>query len=127
MAITWAPALAEALVAGLPLQVLGQSARTGPLSRLLILGRSDPDRGAWLAAVLAGTLRTPPAIEEQFRTERLRGGLVVFDDAGNDRFVVSSGLLNQLVISCGTWPLVLPLIGPKAEALPVSKRSELKA
>src|SRR5918911_4858572 len=109
MAITWAPALAEALVAGLPLQVLGQSARGGPLSRLLVLGRSEPERGAWLAAVLAGTLRTPPAIESRFRTERVRGGVMVFDEAGKDRFVVTSGLFNQLVIACGTWPLVLPL------------------
>jgi hypothetical protein len=127
MAITWAPALAEALVAGLPLQVLGQSARGGPLSRLLVLGRSEPERGAWLAGVLAGTLRTPPAIEAQFRTERVRSGLVVFDETGKDRFVVSAGLLNQVVISCGAWPLVLPLIGPKAEALPVGNRVELDA
>jgi AAA+ superfamily predicted ATPase len=127
MAITWAPALAEALASGLPLQVLGQSARNGPLSRLLVLGRSEAERGAWLAAVLAGTLRTPPAIEARFRTERVRGGVMVFDESGKDRFVVTSGLLNQLVIACGSWPLVLPLIGPKADALPVDKRSELES
>jgi hypothetical protein len=127
MAVTWSPELADRLTSGLPLQVLGQSGRGGPLSRLVVLGRSDPESGAALAAVLAGTLRTPRAIPESFPTVRRGRGLFVRDEDGRERFVVSAGLLNQVVISCGSWPLVLPLIGPKAGALSVAERDELEA
>src|SRR5436305_66651 len=99
MGISWTPALADGLAAGLPLQVLGQSARSGPLSRLLVLGRSDPDGGASLAAVLAGTMRTPAAIEKGFRTVRRGGAVFVLDEHRRERFVLSRGLLEQVVIS----------------------------
>jgi hypothetical protein len=127
MAITWAPALADALASGLQLQVLGQTGRGGPLSRLLVLGRSEGGGRAALAAVLAGTFRTPPAIDERFNTVRRGQGLFVRDGSGHQRFVVSGGLLNQIVISCGSWPLILPVIGPKATAISTRHRGELES
>lgn len=124
--MTWEQELIERLRAGLPLQVLGQASLEGPLRRLVVLGRSDPDSGAWLAAVLMGTLRTPPGIESGFATRSARGGaLYVLDEGGRDRFVVSRGLLDQVVISCGGWPLLLPLVGAKARPRPVGDRAAL--
>lgn len=126
MAVTWEPALLEALAAGLPLQVLGQAPLGGPLGRVVIVGRSDPQAGAWLAAVLMGTLRRPPEIERDHPTRPARGGsLFVLDEAGGDRFAVTRGVLDQVVISCGGWPLLLPLVGPKARARPVGDRDAL--
>jgi hypothetical protein len=127
MPITRAPELDEALAAGLPLQVLGQTVRNGPLSRLVVLGRSDLRAGVAVAALLAGTLRTPAAIETSFQTARRGRDLYVLNAQGEERFLVSPGLLGQIVISAGSWPFVLPVIGPKAEPIPIGDAAALKA
>jgi len=127
MALTRAPELDEALAAGLPLQVLGQTGRRGPLSRLVVLGRSDPVAGVALAGVLAGTLRIPRAITTRFRTATRGRNLYVLDDAGSERFLVSPGIMGQVVVSAGSWPLVLPVLGPRAKALAIGDRARLQA
>src|SRR5919201_1597178 len=115
MPITRAPELDEALASGLQLQVLGQSARSGP------------EEGVAVAAVLAGTVRTPPAITARFRTARRAGHLYVLNDAGTARFLISPGVLSQVVISAGSWPLVLPVIGPRAKPIPAADTARLQA
>jgi ATPase family associated with various cellular activities (AAA) len=127
MPITRAAELDDALAAALPLQVLGQTARSGPLSRLVVLGRSDPRAGVAVAALLAGTLRTPAAIATKFPTARRGRDLYVLNADGAERFLVSPGLLGQIVISAGSWPFVLPVIGPKAEPIPIANKGELQA
>ncbi len=111
MAITRTPGLDAALAAGLPLQVLGQGPSAG-VSRLVVLGRSDPEAGVALAAVLAGTLRIPREIATRFPTATRGRGLYVLDEAGEERFLVSAGVMGQIVISAGGWPFVLPVFGP---------------
>src|SRR5438034_7575950 len=125
MALTRAPELDETLAAGMPLQVLGQTGRRGPLSRLVVLGRSDPVTGVALAGVLAGTLRIPRAITTRFRTATRGRNLYVLDDAGSKRFLVSPGIMGQVVVSAGSWPLVLPVLGPRAEALAIGDSAQI--
>jgi len=138
----WAPELAERLHAGLPLTVLGQVALEPPLGRLLVLGRSDtPGNGqrtmALAAAVmpegsagalalapfglgpLAGAMEPPAELRDHFRTRRTSDAIYIQDEHGADAFVVGPGVvLNQLVISCGAWPLLSPLFGPRTRSRP---------
>jgi len=146
--LLWAPELAERLHAGLPLTVLGQVALEPPLGRLLVVGRSDTTgagasgagRTMALAAVvmpegsagalalapfglgpLAGAMEPPAELREHFRTRRTSDAIFVQDESGADAFVVGPGVvLNQLVISCGAWPLLAPLFGPRTRARPVT-------
>jgi AAA+ superfamily predicted ATPase len=139
--LLWSPDLAERLYSGLTLTVLGQVALEPPLGRLLVVGRSDgpPELGGSgqrtmaLAAVimpegsagalalapfglgpLAGAMEPPAALREQFRTRRTSDAIFIQDESGADSFVVGPGVvLNQLVISCGAWPLLVPLFGPR--------------
>jgi hypothetical protein len=127
MAVTRSPELDEALVTGLPLQVLGQTAGRGPLSRLVVLGRSDPETGVALAGVLAGTLRMPRAVTARFRTAKRGRHLYVLDDAGEERFLVSPGVMGQLVVSAGSWPFILPVLGPKARPIVAADRIRLQS
>src|SRR5438270_514857 len=57
--ISWDPLLVEGLLRGLSLSVIGQLALPEPLSRLVVLGRSDspPDGHMALAAILVPTAR----------------------------------------------------------------------
>ena len=144
--ILWSPELAERLHAGLALTVLGQVALEPPLGRLLVVGRSDPSAGSAqrtmaLAAVimpeasagalalapfglgpLAGAMEPPAALREQFRTRRTSDAIYVQDERGADVFSVGPGVvLNQLVISCGSWPLLAPLFGPRTRARPAEE------
>jgi AAA+ superfamily predicted ATPase len=165
--LTWSAELADRLVAGLPLTVLGQVALDPPLGRLLILGRSEPlvdsllgasgasgapgASGAAgsvggalaLAAVimpqgnpgalalapfglgpLAGTLLPPDELKERFRTRRTAEAIFIQDDQGRDHFVVGPGVvLNQLVVSCGTWPFLVPLFGPRTRGRSLGERA----
>src|SRR5947207_5588521 len=107
--ITRDTALAERLARGLPLSVLGQLPLPSPLSRLLVLGRSDapPDGRMALAAVLVptgeggtialsplglgrhpGATRIPAEVAERFPTRPARGGFFVVDAEGADQLFV---------------------------------------
>lgn len=127
MGVTRAPELDEALALGLPLQVLGQAGRRGSLSRLVVLGRSDPETGVSLAGIIAGTLRIPPAITSRFHTATRARGLYVLNDEGAERFVLSPGVMSQIVVSAGSWPLVLPVFGPKAKPIAIGDEADLQA
>jgi AAA+ superfamily predicted ATPase len=148
--LTWAPELAERLRAGMPLTVLGQLPLDPPLGHLLVLGRSDGapgQRSVSLAAAimpagsagalalapfglgpLAGALQPPAELRERFATRRTSEALFILDDEGRDRFAVGPGVvLNQLVVSCGTWPLLVPLFGPRTRSRPAANLAALEA
>ncbi|HEX2326061.1 MAG TPA: ATP-binding protein [Chloroflexota bacterium] len=154
--LTWSAELADRLQAGLPLTVLGQVPLDSPLGRLLIVGRSEPsgmEGGApgsggtfALAAVimpqgtagalalapfglgpLAGTLAPPDELRQHFPTRRTAEAIFVLDGEGRDRFVIGPGVvLNQLVVSSGTWPLLVPLFGPRTRGRPLTQRGALE-
>ena len=133
--VDWAPELKGRLRTGLPLTVLAQATLQPPLGRLLIMGRSD-DGGVSLAASLmpggragvlalsavgiikpAGAGIPPAALRPRFPAREHRKGIFILDAEGDDLFLVGSGLLNQVVVSCGPWPLLIPLVGPRAPKL----------
>jgi hypothetical protein len=138
--ITWDPLLADRLVRGLSLSVLGQAALPEPLARLLVLGRSDaaPEGKMAFAAVLvptasggtavlspfglgnAGATRIPTAVADRFGGRPAAGGFFVPGPDGEDRFLVAPGLIRHVTVTCGLWPGIHQLIGPKAPALPVA-------
>jgi AAA+ superfamily predicted ATPase len=139
--LSWDPLLADRLVRGLSLSVLGQLALPAPLSRLLVLGRSDtpPDGRMALAAVLVptargatlalsaiglghpGATRIPDELSQHFRTRAARGGgFFVLDDEDEERFIVAPGLMRHVTVTCGLWPVLRQLAGPRAPALPTS-------
>jgi len=107
--------LAEAIGRGLPLTVAGQIGLPSPLAGIVVLVRGGPVPGGLsLAAVLQPrTLLRVPELEG-LQTARRRNGTVVADS-----FAVTPGLLNQLVVACGAWPLVVPLLNPSTPAYPV--------
>src|ERR1700704_5289772 len=107
--------LADAIARGLPLTVAGQIALPPPLAGIVVLVRGGPVPGGLsLAAVLQPrTLLRVPELEGM-QTTRRRNGTVV-----EDSFAVTPGLLNQLVVACGAWPLVVPLLNPSTPAYPV--------
>jgi len=107
--------LADAIGRGLPLTVAGQIGLPAPLAGIVVLVRGGPVPGGLsLAAVLQPRtlLRVPELAGMQ--TARRRNGTVVADS-----FAVTPGLLNQLVVACGAWPLVVPLLNPSTPAYPV--------
>jgi AAA+ superfamily predicted ATPase len=138
--LLWAPELADALHSGLALTVVGQVALDPPLGRLLVLGRSEGGRNGSMALAalvvpmnnagalalapfgigpLAGAMEPPADLREYFRTRRTSDAVYVQDESGGDVFVAGPGVvLNQLVISCGSWPLIAPLFGPRTRARP---------
>jgi transitional endoplasmic reticulum ATPase len=136
--ISWDPLLADRLVRGLSLSVLGQLALPEPLARLLVLGRSDsqPDGRMALAAVLvptasggtavlstlglgnASATRIPLSVRDRFGGRAAAGGFFVSGPDGEDRFLVAPGLMRHVTVTCGMWPLLHQLIGPRAPALP---------
>ncbi|HXI16257.1 MAG TPA: AAA family ATPase [Chloroflexota bacterium] len=148
--LLWSSELAERLNSGLPLTVLGQAALDPPLGRLLVVGRSDsPGNGTAtmaLAAVvvpegsasalmlapfglgpLAGAMQPPAELRDHFRVRRTSEAVYVQDHAGADVFVVGPGVvLNQLVIACGSWPLLAPLFGPRVRARPIGELAAIQ-
>ena len=139
--ITWDPLLADRIVRGLSLGVLGQIALPEPLARLVVLGRSDgpPQAQLSLAATLVptasggtvvlspfglgrpGATRIPEELTERFDTRALRGGgFFVLDAAGGDRFLVAPGLMRHVTVTCGVWPVLRQIIGPSAPARPTT-------
>ncbi len=138
--VLWSPELAERLRAGLPITVLGQVALDPPLGRLLVVGRSDagPNGTLALAAVvvpvgnagalalapfglgpLAGAMAPPAELGREFPLRVTGEAVYVKDQNGADLFALGPGVvLNQLVIACGSWPLLAPLFGPRTRARP---------
>src|SRR5205085_2598880 len=112
-----------------------------PLSRLLVLGRSDgpPESRMALAAVLVptpaggtavlspfglgrhpGATRIPRELAASFHTRSAGPGFYVLDPAGDERFLVAPGLMRHVTVTCGLWPVLRQLIGPRAAARPAA-------
>jgi hypothetical protein len=145
MSLSWDPTLARRLRRGLPLTVLGQTGLPAPLSRLLVLGRSDggPRGRASLAAVLVpsfqdGTallsvvglgrhpaaIRVPTALGQLPVRAAPGEGLFVLDRVGAVRFLVAPGIARYLTASCGLWPILRPLLGGQAPPRPLAGIAE---
>lgn len=138
--LLWSPELAERLRAGLPITVLGQVGLDAPFGRLLVAGRSDagPAAAMALSAVivptgntgalalapfglgpLAGAMAPPAELRHQFPARITSEAVYIKDQNGADLFAIGPGVvLNQLVIACGSWPLLAPLFGPRTRARP---------
>jgi AAA+ superfamily predicted ATPase len=134
--VRWAPALAGALRQGLQLTVIGRQAAPSPLSSVVVLARSGSG-GASLATVFLptierGALAFSPiglgrlvafnpgrSIAERFPTRRRGSGLYVLGEDDAERFVLAPGIFNQSTLTAGTWPLLLPLVGPHTAARPL--------
>ncbi len=146
--ITWDPVLAERLRRGLSLSVLGQHSLPDPLSRLLVFGRSDtpPDAHMALAAVLVpttrggtvalgplgfgdpGATRIPDEVADRFPSVTARrGGFYVLDDNGTTQFLVAPGIMRHVTVTCGAWPVLLQLVGPRAPGRPTSGARQVAA
>src|SRR5215470_10521587 len=123
--LSWDPTLAERLLRGMSLGVIGQLALPDPLSRLVVLARSDspPDAHMALAAVLVptarggtvalsplglgrpGASRIPVELAERFPSRPARGGgFYVLGDEGVGDFLVAPGIVRQITVTCGLWP-----------------------
>jgi AAA+ superfamily predicted ATPase len=132
--VRWSPELAARLAAGMPATVVGQLALPAPLSRLVVLARSraglvslaaalipTASRGALAVTPLGivkqlGAIQPPKLVSEVFRTRQQADVLFVQDGAGQDRYMLATGLVNQLVLYCGVWPVLMPLVGPRVGA-----------
>ena len=123
MKVTRSPELAAAIAGGLPLTVIGQLALPAPLAGMVVLARGGPAPGRLsLAAVLQPrTLLRVPRLEGMATRVR-RAGTVV-----EERLVVTPGLLNQMVVACGAWPLVVPLLAPGTPAQEVADQEAVEA
>lgn len=145
VSLRWSEELGARLTEGMPATLVGQLALPAPLSRLLVLARSRPDAVS-LAAVLVptatrgalavtpggimkqlGAIHPPETVVRTFRTRRQAGAIFVQDQKGQDRYLLATGLVNQLVVCCGTWPVLMPLIGPRVGAHPFRDRQALEA
>jgi AAA+ superfamily predicted ATPase len=136
--VSWDPALAERLLRGLSLSVIGQLGLPEPLSRLVVLGRSDspPDGRMALAAVLVptprggtvalsplgmgrhpGATRLPVELADRYPTRPARGGgFFLLGENGTADYLVAHGIVRQITVTCGLWPVLLQLAGPRAPA-----------
>jgi hypothetical protein len=94
----FSPALLDQLRAGMPLTVVGHTPLPGRRGRLVVMARSDGQK-VHLAATFVGAVRRPTGDERPFAFAR--------------------GPLGQLVLFAGLWPPLVPLLGPRAEALKV--------
>ena len=146
-AITWDPPLADRLVRGLSLSVLGQLTLPDPLSRLLVLGRSDapPESKMALAAVLvptasggtavlsmfglgrAGATQVPPDVAKRFRARQDAGCLFVPGPGGVDRFLIAPSPMRHVTVTCGAWPILRALMAPQAPARPTADPQAMAA
>ena len=122
MRVSRSPELAPAIARGLPLTVLGQLALPSPLAGILVLARGGPAPGRLsLAAVLQPrTLLRVPRLEGMATRVRRTGTIV------EERLAVTPGLLNQMVIACGAWPLVVPLLNPSTPAREIADEAAVE-
>lgn len=91
------PALLAQLRQGMPLTVVGSTNLPSRLGRLVVLARGDGKR-THLAAAFMGIARQP--------------------QLSDVRFEFSRGPLNQLVLFAGSWPILVPLVGPRVRPIP---------
>ena len=90
------PALLKQLREGMPLTVVGNTNLPSRLGRLVVLARGDGKR-THLAAAFMGIARQPKVADV--------------------RFEFSRGPLNQLVLFAGSWPVLVPLVGPRVRPI----------
>jgi AAA+ superfamily predicted ATPase len=132
--VRWSPELAARLAAGMPATVVGQLPLPSPLSRLVVLARSRGGSASLAAALIPtasrsalavtplgivkqlGAIQPPELVADFFPTRRQADALLVLDDLGRDRYLLQTGLVNQLVVYCGLWPVLMPLVGPRVAA-----------
>lgn len=139
--IAWSRDLAHAALRGFGLTVLAQATLPAPMGYVALLGRSaeSPQPAISLACSLslggnvgsialasfglgplAGALQPQRELQAMFASRLADGDLFILDEHGRDRFAVGGGIVpNQLVVSCGAWPTISPLLGPRARARPV--------
>jgi SpoVK/Ycf46/Vps4 family AAA+-type ATPase len=60
----------------------------------------------------------PTALAARFGARAGAGGFFVPGPDGADRFLVAPGLMRHVTVTCGFWPLLRQVIGPRAPALP---------
>lgn len=123
MPITWSSELIDAIGRGLPLAVVGQCTLESPLAGLAILARGGPtpDGRLSLAAILQPrSLLKVPALDG-LAVKRKRGGVIV-----EEAFCVTPGLLNQLVVACGNWPVLVPLLYSSAPSRSIRDRAAIE-
>jgi AAA+ superfamily predicted ATPase len=143
--VRWSAGLAARLVSGMPATVVGQVALPAPLSRLLVLARSRSGQVSLAAAFIPtasrsalavtpvgivkqlGAIQPPRLVAQNFSSRWQAGSLFVLDEADLDRYMLSTGLVNQLVLCCGVWPVLLPLVGPRIGARPAPDREAVEA
>lgn len=94
------PALVKQLREGMPLTVVGNTNLPSRLGRLVVLARGDGKR-THLAATFMGIARQPKVSDL--------------------RFEFSRGPLNQLVLFAGSWPILVPLVGPRVRPIPADE------
>ena len=113
--VTVRPELVDAVARGLSLTVIGQASLPAPLAGMVVLARSSPPPKGSLA--LAAVLQ-PRTLLKSLALSciplRKRGAPLLGDD-----YVLGPGLINQLVLHCGGWPFMVPLISPSAPARPL--------
>jgi hypothetical protein len=68
---------------------------------------------------ITGAMRPPEVLRERFPTRSGRVGIYILDENGNDLFAATAGLFNQLVIACGSWPVLVPILGPRTPPVPL--------
>jgi AAA+ superfamily predicted ATPase len=122
------PELIDAVAAGLPLTVIGQASLPAPLAGLAVLARSSAPRSERpgslaLAAIIQprGLLKDPVLKAPGLTGRRKRGAVLLGKD-----YVAGPGIWNQLVVHCGAWPVVVPLISPSAPARPLQEAADAK-
>jgi len=122
--ISWTPELAAAIGRGLPLTVVGQTTLPAPLAGLVVLARGGPVPGGKLslAAVLQPRSLVKVPVLDGLQTRSRRGSTVV-----EERFIITPGLLNQMVVACGGWPLVVPFIAPSTPALEMTGTAAMES
>lgn len=136
--VAWSADLAPAVARGFGLTVLAQSTLPAPMGYVAFLGRSTgaPQPALSLACSLslggsvgsvalasfglgplAGVLQPQRELQAKFASRLVDGDLFILDEHGRDRFAVGGGIVpNQLVVSCGSWPTISPLLGPRVRA-----------
>ncbi len=123
MRITWSPELVDAISRGLPLTVIGQAVLEAPLAGLAVIARGGPTPNAKLslAAVLQprSLMKVPEIVGMSVKPKR--GGVLV-----EDAFIVTPGLLNQLVVACGSWPILVPILYSNTASRPISDAAMIK-
>jgi AAA+ superfamily predicted ATPase len=104
------------------LTVIGQLGLPSPLAGMVVLARGGPAPGGLsLAAVLQPrTLLRMPRLEGMTTRVRRTGTLV------EERLVMVPGILNQMVVACGSWPLVVPLLAPSTPAQEIADEAAVK-